>query len=279
MKPARGFFLILVLIFGALLIGVSVFVLGFRNISPKSVITNVLAKPSPSPAIKTYETQEECESATGKSCSILMCDVVPEGKTFEEACGQGFKTGWAPTKLNNSLHPTPTLSTIPSVDPNPFYHYQAISNGKIKAKSNLCGVTLYAEQPSPSGYKWLFQEFESGLPLFKNTVQLLSPRIENETGDNVYWFEIDCEDNSAAWTLDKLYLEYQKESKFTIKGEVTGKTPIVINNLPAYKIFYGTYSDAYITVTKSKRYLIRINAGRDNTSLTENILRSLEFEK
>jgi len=107
-KPARGFSPILIPIAVTLLLGLTVFVFRFINISPKSVITNVLTKPSPSPAIKTYETQKECESATGKSCAILMCDVVPEGKTFEETCGQGFKTGWAPSKLNNNLRPSPS---------------------------------------------------------------------------------------------------------------------------------------------------------------------------
>lgn len=115
MKPARtvrpelyrkGFAVVLILIAGILLIGLTFFVFRFSNVSPKSVITNVLTKPSPSPAVKTYETQNECESTTGKSCTILMCDVVPEGKTFEEACGIGFKTGWAPTKSNSNLQPS-----------------------------------------------------------------------------------------------------------------------------------------------------------------------------
>jgi len=93
-KYRRGFAAIIVLIAGILLLGLTFVVLRFINVSPKSFITNVINKPSPFPAIKTYKTQEECESTTGKSCSILMCDVVPEGKTFEETCGVGFKTGW-----------------------------------------------------------------------------------------------------------------------------------------------------------------------------------------
>lgn len=45
-------------------------------------------------AAGVYQTQEECESATGQKCSFVMCDYIPEGKTFEEVCGVGFKKGW-----------------------------------------------------------------------------------------------------------------------------------------------------------------------------------------
>ncbi len=48
-------------------------------------------------ATTTYTTQEECEKTTGQECGLLMCDYVPEGKTFEEVCGIGFKKGWAPS--------------------------------------------------------------------------------------------------------------------------------------------------------------------------------------
>ncbi len=43
-----------------------------------------------------YETQEECEQKTGKSCGFVMCDYIPKGKTFEEVCGKDFQEGWAP---------------------------------------------------------------------------------------------------------------------------------------------------------------------------------------
>jgi hypothetical protein len=36
-----------------------------------------------------YETKQECESATGKTCVIWTCDYVPAGKTFEEVCPNG----------------------------------------------------------------------------------------------------------------------------------------------------------------------------------------------
>ncbi|MFA4937156.1 MAG: hypothetical protein WC575_02625 [Patescibacteria group bacterium] len=51
-------------------------------------------------APQTYLSQEECEQATGKSCGIAMCDVIPEGKTFEEVCGRGFRSGWQPMEEN-----------------------------------------------------------------------------------------------------------------------------------------------------------------------------------
>jgi hypothetical protein len=41
-----------------------------------------------------YSSESECEAATGLKCTFEMCDYVPEGKTFEEACGKNFKKGW-----------------------------------------------------------------------------------------------------------------------------------------------------------------------------------------
>ncbi len=48
------------------------------------------------PAPTTYTTKEECEATTQKECYLLLCDNIPDGKTFEEVCGRGFKEGWAP---------------------------------------------------------------------------------------------------------------------------------------------------------------------------------------
>lgn len=50
----------------------------------------------------TYRTQEECQQKTGESCNFWMCDVVAEGKTFEETCGKGFKKGWGPSQTQNT---------------------------------------------------------------------------------------------------------------------------------------------------------------------------------
>ncbi len=41
-----------------------------------------------------YGTLEECEQMTGKVCDFVMCDDIPQGKTFEEVCG--FQKGWTP---------------------------------------------------------------------------------------------------------------------------------------------------------------------------------------
>jgi len=41
----------------------------------------------------SYPTKEACESAEKYQCDFVMCDVIPEGKTFEEMCGKGFKKG------------------------------------------------------------------------------------------------------------------------------------------------------------------------------------------
>jgi len=44
----------------------------------------------------SFPSQEECEKKTGIVCSLVMCDDIPEGKTFEEVCGKGFIEGWQP---------------------------------------------------------------------------------------------------------------------------------------------------------------------------------------
>lgn len=46
----------------------------------------------------TYTSQEECETAMGGRCSYVTCDVVPEGKTFDEVCGEDFVKGWQLTE-------------------------------------------------------------------------------------------------------------------------------------------------------------------------------------
>jgi len=45
----------------------------------------------------SFETEAECEEASGKSCEPWMCDFVPEGKTFEEVCPDG-SIGWSPVQ-------------------------------------------------------------------------------------------------------------------------------------------------------------------------------------
>ncbi|HLD32223.1 MAG TPA: hypothetical protein VJB10_01385 [Candidatus Peribacteraceae bacterium] len=49
----------------------------------------------------SYPSEEECEEVTGKECSFVMCDLIPEGKTFEEVCGRGFTEGWQPQQLSS----------------------------------------------------------------------------------------------------------------------------------------------------------------------------------
>jgi len=43
---------------------------------------------------QTFRSEQECEEKTGCVCSFVMCDYVPEGKTFEEVCGEDFQKGW-----------------------------------------------------------------------------------------------------------------------------------------------------------------------------------------
>lgn len=42
-----------------------------------------------------YKTEAECKKASGKECSFVQCDYIPEGKTYEEVCG-GVQKGWQP---------------------------------------------------------------------------------------------------------------------------------------------------------------------------------------
>lgn len=47
-------------------------------------------------ASPSFPTKDECEKETGIICDFVMCDDIPEGKTFEEVCGKGFMEGWQP---------------------------------------------------------------------------------------------------------------------------------------------------------------------------------------
>lgn len=62
------------------------------------VLTNTQTEFENRQNIKYFKTQEECENQSGKSChGPLMCDYIPEGKSLEETCGEGFfKGAWAP---------------------------------------------------------------------------------------------------------------------------------------------------------------------------------------
>src|SRR3989344_3002538 len=85
----------------------------FISLAALGVVAYLQFKPKPSTQtnnqnIETpYASQGECEAKTGKTCGFFMCDVVPEGKTFEETCGKGFKAGWKP----KSQSPTPTSTS------------------------------------------------------------------------------------------------------------------------------------------------------------------------
>jgi hypothetical protein len=76
------------------------FVVGFSLVLLAGcTLTDVASPPEIRTAVETYPTQEECEQVTGKTCSFAMCDYIPDGQTYEEACGRGFKKGWTP--MNN----------------------------------------------------------------------------------------------------------------------------------------------------------------------------------
>lgn len=68
-------------------------------------------------------TQEACEQATGLDCDLVMCDYIPEGKTFEEVCGKNFQKHWVPIKnqpitSNIDVTPKPTSqSNIATIAP------------------------------------------------------------------------------------------------------------------------------------------------------------------
>ena len=60
-----------------------------------------------SPAMKTYATEDECTSATGKPCNFITCDAVPESTQPDEACGPDFQQGWQP------VVPAPDQTNVP----------------------------------------------------------------------------------------------------------------------------------------------------------------------
>ena len=76
----------------------SVFLLTFKTTSK----TNTDISINNTPILETnnkevFVTKTECESKTGKTCSFQRCDYIPEGVTYEEACGKDFKKGWVST--------------------------------------------------------------------------------------------------------------------------------------------------------------------------------------
>ncbi len=78
--------LIIGLLVAGCLIAAAAFVLLSRGGAP------VIVDAPPS-----YASEDECKKSTGASaCSFVMCDLIPEGKTFEETCGRGFRPGWQP---------------------------------------------------------------------------------------------------------------------------------------------------------------------------------------
>jgi len=60
----------------------------FENTEKNDVIQNY----------KIFRSREECEEETGRECGFIMCDYIPEGKTFEEVCGENFEPGWTPIR-------------------------------------------------------------------------------------------------------------------------------------------------------------------------------------
>lgn len=58
-------------------------------------------QPQVQDASLSYPSEEECEAATERECGFVMCDVIPEGKTFEEVCGRGFMEGWQPQQSSS----------------------------------------------------------------------------------------------------------------------------------------------------------------------------------
>jgi len=55
----------------------------------------------------TYNSKEECEQKTGRSCDFQMCDYIPQGETYEEVCGKN-PNGWVPHVISS---PTPNASS------------------------------------------------------------------------------------------------------------------------------------------------------------------------
>ena len=74
---------IFIALFTLLVIGIVGYFVSIRNQTPTPQTQQIV-----------FASQEECEQKTGKSCSFQMCDYIPPGKTFEEACGKDFKKGW-----------------------------------------------------------------------------------------------------------------------------------------------------------------------------------------
>lgn len=98
-KSQAGFSLITSFLIVAL-IGITTFA-GWRvyqnSKTERSTTKNTIKDVPAATSSLTFDSQKECEEKTGKVCSFQMCDYIPEGKTFDEVCGKGFKEGWAST--------------------------------------------------------------------------------------------------------------------------------------------------------------------------------------
>jgi hypothetical protein len=64
------------------------------NFLPPNNTTSTSPSTTISDPVRAYDTKEECEEDGDCSCAIVNCDLIPEGTTFEEACGKNFQEGW-----------------------------------------------------------------------------------------------------------------------------------------------------------------------------------------
>ncbi|MFH1656355.1 MAG: hypothetical protein ABH956_01110 [Candidatus Nealsonbacteria bacterium] len=82
-----------VIIVLAVLIGVGILLFNNSLEKEKAVLPVLPLSENETVNSQTFSTKEECEEKMDCECSFFMCDYVPEGKTFEEVCGEVGK-GW-----------------------------------------------------------------------------------------------------------------------------------------------------------------------------------------
>lgn len=86
-------------------------------------------------ASASYSSKEECEQALDCVCDWVTCDVIPEGKTYEEVCGEDFKKGW---QCIDSAPATSASLPEPGSDPASSSGGEPESSIKIVDEDRIC---------------------------------------------------------------------------------------------------------------------------------------------
>jgi archaellin len=114
-------------------------VIGMTLVVVAGIFATVIIKAQPAQysTSQIQLTKEACQQATGTECVLVTCDYIPEGKTFEEMCGNNFREHWIPTQ-------NPPTTPVSGVTPEPT------GQSNISIVSQLLG--LKGQATTAKGY-------------------------------------------------------------------------------------------------------------------------------